>query len=184
MQHTFGHPDQPERSLWHAKDLYPESVLHPYARKNQDAQMQTGLCTGRSFRLPQIWKPQTYPTCQLHCFCAGRWGFQDPGVPVKMQRQERKKERNGKTQPRESQSLSSPVPFSFLFLYPSPKSIGQAPRMAFGAAVGRDRSNPTEGRNGAVTDLAERTRNLGYSDGLQPESDGLHLCSSFLASCY
>lgn len=22
--------------------------------------------------LPQIWKPQTYPTCQLHCFCAGR----------------------------------------------------------------------------------------------------------------
>lgn len=22
--------------------------------------------------MPQIWKPQTFPTCKLHCFCAGR----------------------------------------------------------------------------------------------------------------
>ena len=25
-------------------------------------------------RMPQIWKPQTFPACKLHCFCAGRHG--------------------------------------------------------------------------------------------------------------
>ena len=69
-------------------------------------------------RMPQIWKPQTFPTCKLHCFCAGRRDHNNTPCP----------------------------PCLCHARYAMP--MRQATGVAFRATIGRDRNTETPKPNG------------------------------------